>query len=337
MKNPRPSLLLLYCGGTIGMRQDAETSALSPQLSAQDLLKSDTHLRDEFAIKTQTITNIDSTNMQPHHWETIAEGVAKNYSDYDGFVVAHGTDTMAYTASALSFALQNLGKPVVCTGAQVPPEILGSDAVGNLVHACQVATMDFAEVVIVFGNKILRGNRSTKVSESDRNAFISPVFAELGNIRLQPEITYPGVRRRHSGMVELHNGFAGNIAMLKCVPGMSPSVVEGAIGAGIEGLIIESFGPGNVPNGENSLLPAIKLAQNKGIPVLICSQCIYGTTRMYLYEVGRQAMELGVIPTRDMTPEAAFVKLKWVLSRTKNMKKIAEYFAKDVAGEVTIG
>lgn len=337
MKNPRPSLLLLYCGGTIGMRQDAVTSALSPQLSAKDLLKTDAHLRNEFSIRTKTITNIDSTNMQPHHWETIASTIAEHYADFDGFVVAHGTDTMSYTASALSFALQNLGKPVVFTGAQVPPEILGSDALGNLIHACQVATMDFAEVVIVFGNNILRGNRSTKVSESDRNAFISPVFPDLGTIRLQPELTYPGIRRRHSGMVELHNGFKGNIAIVKCIPGMCPSVIESVVKDGIDGLIIESFGPGNVPNGENSLLPAITLAHGKNIPVLICSQCIYGTTRMYLYEVGRQAMELGVIPSRDMTPEAAFVKLKWVLARTKNLKKVSEMFGKDIAGEVTIG
>lgn len=337
MNTPKPSLLLLFCGGTIAMRQDVVTAALAPHLSAKELLASDAHLQDEFLIKTKTITNIDSTNMQPHHWETVAKGIEQNYADYDGFVIAHGTDTMAYTASALSFALQNLGKPVVLTGAQVPPEIVGSDAITNLIHAFQVATMDFAEVVIVFGNRILRGNRSTKVSESERDAFISPVFPELGFIRLQPELTYPNIRRRHTGMVELKNGFSGNVAMVKCVPGFSPKTLEAIINSGIDGLIIESFGPGNVPNQENSLLPCLKLAHKKGIPVLICTQCIYGTTRMYLYEVGRQAMELGVIPTRDMTSEAAFVKLKWALKKTKDQAKIAEIFNTDVAGEVTMG
>lgn len=335
-KNTRkPSLLLLYCGGTIGMRQDVQTSALKPKLTARELLKHERQLEEDFNITVKTITNIDSTNMQPHHWQSIAQAIGEEYNNYDGFVVTHGTDTMAYTASALSLALHNLGKPVVLTGAQVPPEILGSDALSNLVHACQVATMDIAEVCIVFGTKILRGNRSMKVSESERNAFISPVFPDLGSLRLQPELTYPNVRRRHSGMVELKNAFDGEVVVLKCAPGMSPEAVEAIVESGIGGLILESFGPGNVPNMENSLIPAIKKASKKNIPVVISTQCIYGTTRMYLYEVGQQVMQLGVIPTRDMTPETAYVKLKWALAQTNDMEKIRSIFNTDIAGEVS--
>lgn len=337
MNTRKPTILLLYCGGTIGMRQDVKTSALQPYLSAQDLLRYENQLSIEFDITAQTITNIDSTNMQPHHWQSIAQAIAKEYNNFDGFVVTHGTDTMSYTASALSFALQNLGKPVVLTGSQVPPEMLGSDALNNLVHACQVATMDFAEVSIVFGTKILRGNRSMKVSESERNAFISPVFSELGSIRLQPELTYPNVRHRHSGMVDLKDAFIGNVAVIKCVPGLEPAIVNAIINAGIDGLILESFGPGNLPNQENSLLPCIELARKKKIPVLIATQCIYGTTRMYLYEVGQQALQLGVIPTRDMTPETAFVKLKWALGQTRDLEKIRAIMEKDIAGELSIG
>lgn len=317
------------------MRQDVKTSALKPQLTAEQLLKHNKQLTEEFAIETRTITNIDSTNMQPHHWSTIAEAIGEQYLHYDGFVITHGTDTMAYTATALSFALQNLGKPVVLTGSQVPPEILGSDAPTNLIHACQVATMDFAEVSIVFGTKILRGNRSMKVSESERNAFISPVFPELGTIRLQPELSYGDIRRRHSGNVQLRSGFTGNVVVVKCVPGMSPKVIESMIKNGAEGIILESFGPGNLPNGENSLLPSIEMAQKKNIPVLISTQCIYGTTRMYLYEVGQDVLKLGVIPTRDMTPETTFVKLKWALGQTKDMEKIRTIMEEDVAGEIS--
>jgi L-asparaginase len=274
--------------------------------------------------------------MQPHHWTTIAKAIYKEYGNYDGFVVAHGTDTMAYTASALSLTLGNLGKPVVLTGAQVPPDILGSDALSNLVHACQVATMNFAEVSIVFGTKILRGNRSMKVSESERNAFISPVFAELGSIRLQPELTYGNVRRRHSGQLELHAEFDGDVAVVKCVPGLSPTVITRIINAGIDGLILESFGPGNLPNKENSLLPCIKLARKKKIPVVISTQCLYGTTRMYLYEIGQEVLQLGVIPAGDMTPETAYVKLKWALAQTKDVEKVREILSGDIAGEVTV-
>lgn len=320
------------------MRQDIRTSALKPQLTAEDLLMYEKQLQEEFLIETKTIANIDSTNMQPHHWTHIAETIEEQYLNYDGFVITHGTDTMAYTASALSFALKNLGKPVVLTGSQVPPEMLGGDGLLNLIHACQVATMDFAEVAIVFGTKILRGNRSLKISESERNAFISPVFPELGSIRLQPELTYPNVRRRHNGKISLRKEFTGNVAVIKCVPGMSPELLDALIkNADIDGLILESFGPGNLPSDENSLLPSIKIAQKKKIPVLISTQCIYGTTRMYLYEIGQQVMRLGVIPTRDMTPETAYVKLKWVLAQTKDLKKIREIFEEDVAGEVSGG
>jgi len=318
------------------MRQDARTSALQPQLSVEDLIEYAPLLKTEFDIQTKTITNLDSTNIQPRHWEDIANTISKEYSNYDGFVVIHGTDTMSYTASALSFALGNLGKPVVITGSQVPPEILGTDAVSNMVNACLAASMDFADVAIVFGTKILRGNRSMKVSESERNAFISPVFPQLGSIRLQPEISYQTIPRRHGGMLDLQNKFAGNVVVLKVVPGLQLEVISSVVESGIDGLILESFGPGNIPNRECNLLPHIKKARKNGIPVLISTQCIYGTTRMYLYEVGQSVMELGVIPTGDMTPEAAYVKLKWALGQNKKNDDIEKIFSRNIAGEVTI-
>jgi len=336
MSASKPSLLILYCGGTIGMRQDVRTSALQPKLSAEELIEYAPYLTKEFNIRMQTITNLDSTNIQPHHWEEIADAIYREYDNYDGFVVIHGTDTMAYTASALSYALGNLGKPVVLTGSQVPPDILGTDAISNLVNACLAATMDFAEVAIVFGTDILRGNRSMKISESKRNAFISPVFPELGSIRLQPEITYQSIPRRHGGPLDFKNAFKGNVVVLKITPGIHPETISAIVDSKIDGLILESFGPGNIPNRETNLLPPIKKARKKDIPVLISTQCIYGTTRMYLYEVGQSAMDLGVIPTGDMTPEAAYVKLKWALGQTKDGKEIEKIFAKNIAGEVTI-
>ncbi len=332
----RPSILLLYSGGTIGMRQNAKTSALEPYFDVDDLVRYTKSLTKVISIDTRTITNIDSTNMQPHHWMNIAQVVQQEYDNYDGFVVAHGTDTMAYTASALSFSLGNLGKPIVLTGAQVPPDILGSDSGSNLIHACQVATMDFAEVAIVFGTKILRGNRSLKVSESERNAFLSPIFPDLGSIRLRPELNPMNAKRRHNSPLEMHNNFVGNVAVVKCVPGMSPKIIESIVASGIDGLILESFGPGNVPSKENSLLPPIKATLEKNIPVLIATQCIYGATRMYLYDVGQKAIKLGVIPTGDMTPEAAYVKLKWALAQSKKITDISVIFSTDIAGEITI-
>ncbi len=138
-------------------------------------------------------------------------------------------------------------------------------------------------------------------------------------------------------MVDLKDSFVGKVAVIKCVPGLEPAIVNAIINAGIDGLILESFGPGNLPNQEKSLLPCIELARKKKIPVLIATQCIYGTTRMYLYEVGQQALQLGVIPTRDMTPETAFVKLKWALGQTRDLEKIRAIMEKDIAGELSIG
>src|SRR3989339_567076 len=215
-------VLILFCGGTIIMQESKEGSLVvaEKQKAIKSLLSLEPRLKEVSKLDVEYVDNIDSSNITGAHWDKIATIIAKKYDRYDGFVITHGTDTMSYTASALSFALQNLGKPVVLTGAQVPPEMLGSDALTNLVHACQVATMDLAEVMIVFGTRILRGNRSMKVSESERNAFLSPVFPPLGTIRLQPDISYPNVKRRHGGAITLRDAFAGNIAVGKCVPGM---------------------------------------------------------------------------------------------------------------------
>jgi len=336
LSSPKPSILILYCGGTIGMRQNQETSALEPYFNVNDILGYTKDLDKQITMTTKTITNIDSTNMQPHHWTTIIDSIVEEYENYDGFVVVQGTDTMAYTASAISYAIGNLGKPIVLTGAQVPPDILGSDSTTNIIHACQVATMDFGEVTIVFGTKILRGNRSVKVSESERNAFISPIFPELGSIRLRPELTYIDIKHKHNSPLHIKNAFDGNVAVIKCVPGFSPSIIEKVVETGVDGLILESFGPGNVPNKENSLLPVIRTTIKKGIPVVITTQCIYGATRMYLYDVGQKAIKLGVIPSGDMTPEAAYVKLKWILAQTRELKEISRMFTENIAGETII-
>lgn len=337
MDKRKPSILLLYCGGTIGMRQDAETSALHPSITSDQVLDYSAALRKEYEIDSITISNIDSSNMQPSHWERLIKEIASKYHDYDGFVVVQGTDTMAYTASALSFAFGDLGKPVVLTGTQVPPNILGSDAQNNLIHAFQVATMDLAEVVIVFGSKILRGNRTTKISESDRDAYMSPVFPELGSIRLKPELSYSKVYRRHNSQIDLKNGFSGNVAVVQCAPGLSPEILNNIIKSGADGIILETFGPGNVPTKGNSLIPCIQKAKKSGIPFVISTQCIYGSTRLYLYEVGQEAAKYGAIPASDMTSEAAYTKLLWALDQTGDPDDIAQIFAKNYAGEVTVG
>lgn len=336
MRLEKPNLLVLYCGGAIGMQQNAETSTLESTLSSNDILAMIPYLSNEFDLDQVTITNQDSTNMQPAHWTRVCNAIFENYENYDGFVVIHGTDTMAYTATAVSFAIRNLGKPVVFTGSQIPPEILGSDAIQNLTNACKVASMDIAESCIVFGQYIYRANRSLKVSENDRNAFSSPAFPALGKIHTHPEIMYQNAYRRHGGHIENIGLFKGSIATIMIQPGMNPNICEALVKSGkINGLILQTFGAGHVPDSEQNWLPFIQQCHKTELPVVISSPSIFDVTRTFTYKTSQELIDSGALLAHDMTTEAAFVKLQWLFGQGKNYNEIRDLFSKDVAGELT--
>lgn len=278
--------------------------------------------------------DIDSTNMHPAIWKNLAQIIFDEYKNYDGFVVTHGTDTMAYTASALSFALRNLDKPVVITGSQKSIFDLASDAPNNLINAVKTALLEVPEVCLVFGSRILRGNRSQKISEKKLDAFWSPMVLPLGCIALEPEITAERIWHWPSGNLEFAPNFENEVVFYQLFPGLDKKYIEAAIERGCKGIILNSYGAGNVPNGEFSLLPAIKKAAEKNIPVVVATQCVEGSTRM-IYEVGKAALEAGAIPAFDMTSEAAATKLMWVLAQTKEMEKIKEMMRTNYCGEIT--
>lgn len=316
------------------MRRKSDGS-LAPAMGVEELLKLVPEISQVAKVSYEFVVDIDSTNMDPSIWSRIAKIIHDNYGRYNGFVVTHGTDTMAYTASALSFALQGLAKPIVFTGSQKPPEDLASDARSNIVNAIRVATMKIPEVCIVFGTRILRGNRSQKKSETSLNAFWSPVAAPLGKVTLDPELYHKRFFRSKLKGLFYKPNFESNVMYYQLFPGLKPKYMEMAIDNGSKGIILNSFGAGNVPIKKYSLIPIIKKAVAKNIPVVITTQSVAGSTQMLLYEVGYEALKAGAISALDMTSEASVTKLMWILAQTNDLKKVKKLMQTNLAGELT--
>ena len=325
-------ICFIYCGGTIGMARK-ENGLLGPAENAKDLLSLVPGIASLADFDYKFIADIDSTNMHPAIWKRLAQTIYQDYDKYDGFVIAHGTDTMAYTASALSFALRNLSKPIVLTGAQKPIFDLASDAPNNLVNAVKVALLDVPEVCIVFGTKIIRGNRAQKKSESKLNAFWSPVALPLGCVAIEPEIYFDRVFRSGGKDLIFKADFDNEVMFCQIFPGLEGKYITAAINAGCKGIILNSYGPGNVPNGEFSLLSEIKEAVAKNVPVVVTTQCAEGSARL-MYEVGYAAIEAGAISAFDMTSEAVVTKLMWALAQTRDLGEIKKIMQTNYAGEI---
>lgn len=311
------------------MKRNAD-GVLSPFYDAKTLLKNIPQLETVADITVIEVANVDSSNVDPVLWEKLAKTICEQYEKYDGFIVTHGTDTMAYTASAVSFALKNINKSVVFTGAQKPLEAVPSDAVNNLINATILASSYQLGVCILFGPKILRGVRATKVSESDLDAFDSPMAPPLGTISLEPIIS---TQTNNKGNLECISSFDPNVIVLKVTPGLPVEYLDHVIASDYHGIILEAFGAGNIPT---TLVPFLHKARVKGMPVVILSQCKRGITQMQLYAVGQHALEAGAIPGGDMTVEAATTKLMWILSQTRDINTIKKMFQTNIVGEVTI-
>jgi L-asparaginase len=266
----------------------------------------------------------DSTNMTPNDWSAIAEAVySRRHDGFDGFVIAHGTDTMHFSASAVAFALgKNLNFPVVFTGAQTIPGVPHGDARINLLRAFKACTTSLAEVVIAFGDYLFRGCRAQKKDERRFDAFESPAFFPLGNVT-EEIILSPNtrLRKKDCGDIELRNTFASHIVQVSLIPGLEPILFEPVLHSGMcEGVILQSFGAGNVPN-ENgfSFSGFIAAATKRGIPVIITSQFPANATLHTKYKPGRDAVNVGAIPTANMTASCAAAKFRWVIAQVKEL------------------
>ena len=328
---PKSKVMIIYTGGTFGMAHDAH-GVLVPFDFAL-ILEHLPALRNLFFELTVISFNepIDSSNIQPEHWQMIAKIIFKNYQSHDGFVVLHGTDTMAYTASALALMLGPLPKPVVLTGSQKPIDEVRTDARQNLIDAALVATLAVPEVCIASGARALRGVRSTKRDAWGFSAFDSPNLPPLVELGIGIEIG-PHVQKA-APLGEFDGRLEPRVLALRVFPGLDPDLVRGAIRLGVRGLVLEAYGTGTFPNLGGSLIPALEEARQRGIPVLVVSQCLRGFVELGRYEGGAAAEAAGAISGGDMTIEAALAKMMIGLARHGKGDELRAYLGASVVGE----
>ncbi|MDD2996530.1 MAG: type I asparaginase [Paludibacter sp.] len=339
------SVLLIFTGGTISMSEDPANGALKP-IDFNRLQEYMPELK-QTGVKIKSIPFlplIDSSDVEPAIWERIATTIQENYNEYDGFVVLHGTDTMAYTASALSFMLENLAKPVILTGAQLPVGMLRSDAKENLLTAIEIATAKensmaiVPEVCIFFEDTLFRGNRTTKKNAEHFNAFNSynyPALAKAGvHIKyFRTYIHYPAA----GSALKVRTKVDRNVAILKLFPGITPHTVNAILNIpDLRAVVLETFGAGNAPR-QLWFYDALKKATEKGILIVNKSQCGTGSVEMGRYETSLNLMSAGVISGFDITTEAIVTKLMYLLSECANIQEVKRKLSISLCGEMTVG
>ena len=336
-------VLLIYTGGTIGMVEDQETRALKP-FDFQHIKEEVPELK-KFDCQIESISfekPIDSSDMTPEIWVQLAELIESNYEEYDGFVVLHGSDTMAYTASALSFMLENLAKPVVFTGSQLPIGIIRTDGKENLITAVEIAAAKdknkepiVPEVSIYFEYQLYRANRTTKINSEDFEAFESFNYGKLAEAGIHIKYKRYNIRSKPEGPLTLHKLFDNNIAVLKLFPGISKGQIAHFFEVpNLKCAILETFGSGNATT-EKWFIDLVKAAVEKGIIVINVTQCKGGRVEQEAYQAGKGMSSIGVIGAADMTIEATITKMMILLGEIENKEKVKSKILEPICGEIT--
>ena len=327
----KKKILLLTTGGTIASLPGGE--GLEPQRS--DVMERELEqLRTYYDITVRDVICLDSSNIRPEEWQLIARHIFEDRVGFDGIVVSHGTDTMAYTASAVTYMLPNIDLPVVFTGSQLPLADMLSDGPDNLRTAFAMAASGAPGVFLAFARKVMLGCRAVKVRASGFSAFESVNARYAALVSNQGLVIHREVLPKITGEAKFLPNISKNVFLLKLTPGLNPAVFDMLAAMGYKGIVVEAFGLGGV-NVLHKGLRGIHRAVEDGISVVITTQCLYDSANLEVYQVGNKLLELGVIQGRDMTSEAAMTKLMWAIGQGMEQSEIAELFSRNLAGEVT--
>ncbi|UEG52779.1 asparaginase [Mucilaginibacter daejeonensis] len=335
-------ILIIYTGGTIGMMSDPRTKALVP-INFEQIMENVPELeRLNCRIMVHSFEDIiDSSNMSPAVWSHLASLIQQHYDEVDGFVVLHGSDTMAYSASALSFMLENLAKPVIFTGSQLPISAIRTDAKENLMTAIELAKakkndkVRVPEVCIYFDYKLFRGNRAFKYNSSKFEAFRSPNYPVLAESGVHLRFSINDIRQPGQEPLIVHKELMSDVAVLKLYPGISPKVVENIVNSDVRGIVMETFGAGNTTT-DQWFTDLLKGAIDSGKVIVDISQCKVGTVELGRYETSKQLKDIGVANGYDMTFEAAVTKTMYLLSQYEDPAEVKKWMETDMRGELTV-
>ena len=327
----KKKILLLTTGGTIASMPGGE--GLEPPRSGV-MERELEQLRTYYDITVQDVMCLDSSNITPEEWQLIARHVFENRVGFDGIVISHGTDTMAYSASAVTFMLPDIDLPVVFTGSQLPLADMLSDGPDNLRTAFAMAASGHPGVFLAFDRKVMLGCRAVKVRASGFSAFESVNARYAAQVSNRGLVADPEILPQRTGKARLCTDISRDVFLLKLTPGLNPAVFDMLAAMGYKGIVIEAFGLGGV-NVLQKGLRGIRRAVEDGISVVVTTQCLYDSSDLRVYQVGNKLLELGVIQGRDMTSEAAMTKLMWAIGQGMEQQEIAQLFEKNLAGEVT--
>ncbi|MFY8297412.1 asparaginase [Pseudoalteromonas sp. SS15] len=333
----RKKIYIAYTGGTIGMKQSSRGYVPVAGYLTETVKNNAEFTREEMPLFDihEYCPLIDSSDMSPHHWQLIADDIKSKYDQYDGFVVLHGTDTMAYTASALSFMFENLTKPVIVTGSQIPLSQLRSDGQVNLLNAMYLAAnYPIAEVSLFFNNQLFRGNRATKAHADGFNAFASPNLSPLAQSGINIQLIEGKLSPYVEQALQVTSIQSQKIAILYLYPGISVEMVKNVITEDIKGLILLSFGVGNAPQ-QPEFLENLKNATDNGTVIVNLTQCIQGQVNMGGYATGNALLNCGVLSGYDMTLEACLTKLHYLFSQNLELETVRHLMQDNLRGELT--